>query len=363
MPKRVCFYVGLPKTGTTTIQQYLRKQDDNLRSVGFLYPGPREHPVLDAHYNHPVMFNAMMGKMKTPVAGLDLEGCRDVVAQALGKFHQSELTDLVWSYEAMALSVHNWDADYLTGILAGAEARIVFFVRYTDDWIESLVKQNVWARAGPRAEKLYVRPLRPIVASAPAEKGVVARAARSTLAVGVKIIEALEIMRAILPSAEIVVRSYDENRAAGTVVSGALAAMGIPLETFPGADEDAGVRNATKSEAYSMLLYHLEIAKAGMDVVRDISSATQKRDKKGLEFEPLKGRRFRFLSDDNVYEARAYYERLREDYPDLPPQPPYVSRPAERSLPRDEGLALLEWLRPDISDATFDKACAFYPPI
>jgi len=38
--------------------------------------------------------------------------------------------------------------------------------------------------------------------------------------------------------------------------------------------------------------------------------------------------------------ARGFYEELRGEFPHLPAQPPYVSRPAERRLLRDEGVAL-----------------------
>ena len=364
MPKSVCFYVGLPKTGTTTIQQYLRRQDAGLRSVGFLYPGLREHQALGAHYNHPLMFNAMMGKEKAPSGGLGVEGSRQVVAQAFEKFRESGLENLIWSYEAMALSAHNWDVNYLERILDGADVRIVFFMRYTDDWLESLVKQNVWARASPRAraERLYVRPQRPVAPPSGVRERGAKRRARNTLEVGVEIIEALRLMRKTFPSADIVVRSFDANREKGTVVSGALAAMGVPVEgTFLDADDEAGVKNSTKSDLYSMLLYHLQIAQAGIDVISDVAVAIEKRERRDLTFQPLNGRRFRFLSEDNVIEARGYYERLREDHPDLPIQPPYAPTPAERCLPKDEGVALLDWLRPDISDAIFDRACAVYP--
>ena len=33
----------------------------------------------------------------------------------------------------------------------------------------------------------------------------------------------------------------------------------------------------------------------------------------------------------------------------------------QRCLPKDEGVALLDWLRPDISDAIFERARAAYP--
>lgn len=355
MSKRVVFHVGLPKTGTTTIQQYLRDQENRLRSHGFVYPGRREHEALGAYHNHPIMFNAMTGKTRAPSAGLDAAACREVIAKAMGKFRRSKAPHLIWSFEAMALAARNWDVDYLKAALGGANARIVFYARYTDDWIESVVKQNVWARAGPRGEATYETPLRPLTSSEKGGRG------RNTLARAAKINEALRAMRAILPSAEIVVRSYDADRRDGKVVSGALAAFGVPVGAFPDADDEAGVRNPTKPDSYSMLLYHLEIAQAGREVVRDIAAAAQKRNEEGLKFAPIDGRRFRFLSVENALEARGYYARLRNDHPDLPEQPPPVFEPAERFLPKEEGVALLDWLRPDISDAIFDKAYAAYP--
>ena len=165
-----------------------------------------------------------------------------------------------------------------------------------------------------------------------------------------------------VPSADEIVLSIRCGSGQGEVVSGALGGQGCPWRgAFPDADDEAGVKNSTKSDLYSMLLYHLITAQAGVDVIRAVGAAGRTRDRRGVKYEPLGDRRFRFLSDENVIEARGYYEELREEYPDLPAQPPFVSRPAERYLPRDEGVAVLDWLRPDISDATFDKACAAYP--
>ena len=362
MPKHVCFHVGLPKTGTTTIQRYLRSQDKQLRLLGFLYPGRGEHEVIHTH-KHPLITNAMRGKAKAPSKGLDVQASREVVALTFRKFQDSGLEHLIWSHEGMALSARNWDAEYLGRLLDGADVRIVFFARYTDDWVDSLYKQKIWARAGRRAEMLYDKPLRPLARLPGRIKGEAARPDKSMLETGAKVIGALRIMRKILPSADIVVRSFDTHREKGKVVSGALEAMGVPVEGFPDADDEAGVRNPTKSDLYSMLLYHLVTAQAGLDVIHDVAAAARKRGEEGLEFEPLRDRRFRFLSDEDVMQARGYYEELRQEYPDLPVQPPHVSKPGERCLPRDEGVAVLDWLRPDISDAIFAKACAAYPPI
>ena len=137
--------------------------------------------------------------------------------------------------------------------------------------------------------------------------------------------------------------------------------MGVPVErAFADADGDASVRNPTKSNLYSMLVYHLVLGRADPDVVRAVTTASILRDRNALRFEPLSGRRFRFLSEENILAARGYYEDLRREYPDLPVQPPYAPDAAERRLPKEEGVALLDWLRPNISDTVFEKACAAY---
>ena len=361
MPKSVCFHVGLPKTGTTTIQRYLRGQYEKLRSLGFLYPGLGEHPAMHLP-RHTLMMSAMIGKATAQSEGLDLKACREAIALVFKKFHESDLENLLWSCEGMGLTARIWDAEYLERILEGVDVRIVFFARYVDDWVESYVKERIRGRSKSGAERLSKKPLPPLAPLAGVAEGSAARSRESVLEKGAKFTQALRIMRNKAPSAEIVVRSFDADRAKGRVVSGALEAMGVPVGgNFPDADDEAGVKNSTKSDLYSMLLYHLITAQAGVDVIRAVGAAGRTRDRRGVKYEPLGDRRFRFLSDENVIEARGYYEELREEYPDLPAQPPFVSRPAERYLPRDEGVAVLDWLRPDISDATFDKACAAYP--
>ena len=308
---------------------------------------------------HTLMMSAMLRKLTAQSEGLDLQASRGLVGPVFDKFRESDLQHLIWSCEGMASRARDWDAEYLEPILKGLDVRIVFFARYVDDWVESLIKERIRGRSKSAGERLSKKPLRPLAPRPGADD---AAAGGSMLEKGAKFIEALRIMREKLPSAEIVVRSFDANREKGRVVSGALAAMGIPVEgAFPDADDEAEVRNATKSDLYSMLLYHLIVAEAGVDVIRAVGAAGRTRDRRGEKFEPLSGRRFRFLSDEDVVQARGYYEELRQEYPDLPEQPPYVSRPAERYLPREEGLAVLDWLRPDISDAIFDQACAAYP--
>ena len=195
MSKRVTFHVGLHKTGSSTIQQYLRDHDEKLRSHGILYPGPREHEVMNERESHPLMFIAMTGLMTAPSSGLDLQGCREVVARAFDEFHEWDLENLIWSYEAMALTARAWDAGYLERILHGVDVRIVFVARYTDDWIESLYKELIRSRGGPRAEVFYAQPMPPIAPLPGAHKGAGAGSVESLMEQGARTSDALRIMR------------------------------------------------------------------------------------------------------------------------------------------------------------------------
>jgi len=54
------------KNGHDDVQQYLRRHTGTLRSFGFLYPGAQEHESLKDSLNHPLMLNAMTGKVTIP---------------------------------------------------------------------------------------------------------------------------------------------------------------------------------------------------------------------------------------------------------------------------------------------------------
>jgi hypothetical protein len=363
MPKTVIFHIGLPKTGSTTIQTYLRSQEAKLQALGFLYPGEREHPAM-SRLKHLMILSAMLGNSPPKSGGLDARGCREAVEQVFKDFCNSNCENLVWSHEGISSRLLGLDTDYVKDLLGNLNIRIFMSARYLDDWAESLFKERIRAQGGNgkgrRAPGAKPKTLLAI-APRPGAETTKRRPGKSMLEECSEVPRSLRALRDMLPSAEIVVQSYDADREKGTVVSSALSAMGLPVTSaFADADEVAGVRNPTKSNMYSMLMYHLVRGQASVDVVRAVTVATKRRDRAGREFEPLSARRFRFLSEDNIIDARAYYEELRQEYPHLPAQRAYVPDPAERSLAKDDGVALLDWLRPDISDTVFDEACAAY---
>jgi len=321
-------------------------------------------------HKHLLILSAMLGKEPDKSGGLSSKECRRAIERIFAIFRESDLDNLIWSHEGISTRVFNLDVDYARQLVDKLDVRIVFFARYVDDWVESLYKERIRAqggngkgRIGRSKPRLNPKPLLPLAPrlEARGEGAPHGKKMRSMLEEGSDIPRSMGAFREVFPSAEIVVQSYDANREQGAVVSGALAAMGVPVgSAFPDADGVASVQNPTKSNLYSMLIYHLVLGQADPEVVRAVTSATIVRDRKGIEFAPLVGRRFRFLSEENILAARAYYDQLREEFPHLPPQPAHAPDPAERSLPRDEGVALLDWLRPAISDEVFDKACAAY---
>jgi hypothetical protein len=364
MRKSVVFHIGLPKTGTTTIQHYLAKQDENLRSLGFLYPGPQEHPAMDSH-KHPLILRGMLGKGQLSKQMTE-QGARAAIRRIFSDFRKSDFRSLIWSNEGIAAHGGDLDRDYLQRLLRHYDVRVVVFARYLDDWLESLYKERIRTQGGrlQGRSKLNTNPTpTPLIplAQGSGAPDAISKRGKSALERCSEITGSLRAVREALPSAEIIVQSYDVSRKSGTVASDALAAMGLPVKSaFPQADDDAGVQNPTKSDLYSMLIYHLVIGRADYPVIRAVTTATKARERDDRQFPRLSRRRFRFMSEENILEARGYYEELRNDYPHLPVQPPYTPDTAERSLPREDGVALLEWLRPEISDDVFKAACAAY---
>lgn len=314
---------------------------------------------------HLLILSALLGNEPSRSGELDAAGGRAAVEEVFRQFRQSGSKSLIWSHEGISSRIFDLDADYLRRLVDDLDVRIVLFVRYIDDWVESLYKERIRAQGNGTTGRRATHASPKLLPLAPEEsrRFATARPRKSMLEEGCEIPRSVQRFRDILPSADFVVRSYDASRANGTVVSDAMSAMGLPVEgAFPDADGDAGVRNPSKPNLYSMLVYHLLRGHADADVIRAVTAATKSRIRRGLQFAPLSDRRFRFLSEENIVEARGSYEELRHAYPNLPAQPPYAPDTAERSLPKEDGAALLAWLRPDISEADYANACAAYAP-
>ncbi len=357
MVKTVSLHVGLPKTGTTTLQHFLRDNSALLRAVGYCYPNSIDHPAMVGQSDHQALFNAIAHRPNAEAEGMDPEACRRLVGQVFHSFRDDPaLTGMIWSQEAMAMSAPRWNRDYLADLLRGFEVRVLVCVRFTDDWIESLQRELIWARVG-RKTNVFDRTLRPI--SAERQRGD-RQSRKGMVEHGEAILAAIEAIVQNIPQADVQVLSFDEAVRSGRVVSTALAALGIPADHIGFADADAvaGVRNPTKSPAFTLLVHQLLTAGCDRATLQPIARALRRRSVRREQPEWLEGRRFRFLPDDAVLRARAAYERLRATFPHLPIQPDPDRVTNEHVLSVDESELLLNWIKPDIPDAAFDAGLA-----
>jgi hypothetical protein len=360
MTKTIYLHVGLPKTGTTTIQQYLRDNEAALRSVGYLYPGAKEVPELGSGRNHPYMMNAVMGRTPLPDHGASLNECREFVGRTQQIFRETPaLHGLIWSYEGMAMSSRRWDRTYLAKLLDEFEVTIVVFIRYIDVWIESHYREMIWARAAPASQKtshLFSQPLRKISDVSDDDED---ENRPSAVEHGMSVSRALYTMREKLPKATIRVLSFDSAVQQGQLVSGALQALDIGAHRhFANVDEDAGVLNPTKSTAFTMFMYQMLMSNVEHAHIHAMGRALRRGDRQGQSPSWLAGRRLRFLSPDGVSKARAIYEELRLEYPNLPAQHDTMDVSESHFLSLEESARLLDWLRPALEEETYQAAKA-----
>ena len=341
--KRVVIHIGLPKTGTTSIQAFLRANADALREQGVVYPGMREHPLLETRASHTIFLNAVAGRPL--VAGTTPEQCREAIETAFDSFRKDEAAKtLIWSHEGLSMALHRLDWAYLAGLLEELEVTFLIYTRFTDHLMEALYHQNIWERATPIREHQYDVPLQ-------------TAEARMRIMPHLSLVAQRQTIRRGLPAAGIKFRSYDRVNAKSKLLSDALVGCGVNLVGRL-ADPDASTprRNRSNPTAHTMLLYQLQMAGADFQMIRDIAEALQKR----RDTEPIavESKTFRFLGEAAMLKARAQYRRDRDRFPKLPAQPFPAQAAAETELTREEAVAILQSFRPLISDELFERACA-----
>lgn len=146
--KRVIFHVGLPKTGTTTIQNFLAANTAALEEVGVLFPTPespsraalRQTGVGQGH--HTALLQAAQGRWDELGPGE-----WDEWQAEFRRFRDSDaLTTLVLSHESFG---HNsaLDLTVLADALDGHDLTILIAMREADAWLGSYWGQSV---TGPK---------------------------------------------------------------------------------------------------------------------------------------------------------------------------------------------------------------------
>lgn len=347
MKKTIYLHIGLPKTGTTSIQKYMRLHESELGELGYLNPGMKVHKMFGAFAHHVPFLNAISDKILEPLPNTDLFSQKTAVETAFELVRsKAKLNAIIITHETLSMRVKKWDYDYFRKLTAGMDIRIILYSRFTDEWIESLYHQNIWARVHPKRAHLYERPLHDI------EEGPSVRSMSQFSISGI-----VKHIRRELENATVIVRSYDLDRCEGVLISGFLSELAISPQASL-TDTNSLRLNLGHPAAHTALLHLLQLNRLGLAKLKPIAAALSSRSERQICFEPLENRRFRFLSREIVLKARAQYRYDLHNFSQLPQQPAYAEDAEVSFLSTEDAIAMLDWLKPDISDELCTDASA-----
>lgn len=146
--KTVVLHAGLPKTGSTSIQDFLFEERDLLAQEGFLFPSVEstvraERNRIGQNWGrHASLLAAMQGRWQ------DLaEGEWDLWLAEMQRFREDpRFHTLLLSQESIGNAIQSIDLSVLHRLIEGWRLRIVIVIREAEAWLTSLYEQRVSGR-------------------------------------------------------------------------------------------------------------------------------------------------------------------------------------------------------------------------
>lgn len=132
MTKRVSIHGGLPKTGTSSIQEFLRKNEEELRRNRCSYALAGRQ--FNAH--HPIA-SLFLGHEKAWVDPCEAD---DIRARMRGELASDEYDTVIISSEVFYYANR---LDELREFFADCDLQFVLFLRRQDEWLESVYRQDL----------------------------------------------------------------------------------------------------------------------------------------------------------------------------------------------------------------------------
>lgn len=242
--KRVIIHVGLPKTGTTSIQKYCAMNRPRLIDLGLRYPKLGIEPP--ANYrpggmnagiwndeNHSLLRAAIDKDLPKQYQVFSEFIAGDPWSRVLLAFDRSDQGTLLLSHEGFFRSARTLEYTRVKELLKGFDVHIIVYVRRFDDWIESYYKHTI--RGGMRNRRALAD--MPLVNDA------------GKLAFSIH----CNVLKDGFGASRVIVRSFDKARKDGTLVSGFFENCGLP---FPGQGKALSLneRNSSLSSATTLFL-------------------------------------------------------------------------------------------------------------
>ena len=135
-------HIGTNKTGTTSIQNFLEKNSENLKSNGILYPDVgRLH---GAHY----IVSASLGFKANPDAYKDiLINPTSLKKKLLKEINESKCKKIIISSEDFMLKTKDYKT--VQDFFSGFDVRVIVYLRRHDEWWESAYIQALKMKSNP----------------------------------------------------------------------------------------------------------------------------------------------------------------------------------------------------------------------
>ncbi len=338
MAKTVYIHIGLPKTGTSSIQLVLQDRAAALAEQGVVYPRDAQRTA-----NHRTFVTAVGGRRIARVTKLDVAKCQASVAETTAVFRSEPgARALVWSHESLAGSVGRWEFRFLEQVATGLDLKVILYVRYTSDWMESQYRQLLWGQS-----------LRPIDSISREELLGIQSLCERWLGN----IDATSICGKIterLPCAEILLRSFDADRRHNRLVPGFLQTIGATLP-FPEHEVRAAayVANASRPAVDTALLDRMW--RGGLDAAAIAALAKSLASTASAAAAHDTGLRLQLVPQACADSARLAYAAACERFPQLPRQPESKEALTDATELRERMTGRLETVRVRLGEEAFGR--------
>jgi hypothetical protein len=335
--KAMYMHIGLPKTGTSSIQLVLQERAAMLAEQGVVYPRD-----IQGIANHRTFVTAIGGRRIARVTNLDVAKCQASVAETIAAFRSdADTTAIVWSHESLAGCVDRWEFRFLEELAAGLDIKVILYVRYTSDWMESQYRQLLWGQS-----------LRPMESISREELLDIRRLCERWL----RNIDATSICGKIekrLPHAEILLRSFDADRQHQLLPSFFnMIGANLPVQHYE-AHAASYRTNATRPGIDTALLH--AVWRGGIDSATiTLLARTLEKTARSAAVQN-EGLQLQLVPQDCADTARLAYAAVCAQFPQLPCQPGATEALTSATELRDRMIARLEAVRARLDKVTFDR--------
>jgi hypothetical protein len=233
--KTAFLHVGLPKTGSTSIQDFLHEEGQALEAAGFLFPSPisetRQARIAagEGWGRHASLLAAIQGDWDKLAPG-EWDAWQAEFARFRGS---SSLHTLIISHETIGNRAAQFDLGLLCAQLQGYRLRVLLVVREAEAWLTSLYEQRISGRrrmSGPADSFGSVREY--------LRGGFQAR---------------IEALQQAFPQAEIIVMPFETLVADPGLVPNSAAVIGLPTELQARAAEAKRVNTSLSQDRIEIL--------------------------------------------------------------------------------------------------------------